>query len=293
MFRKVVILSVLALVAGTMFVPTASAYPAGATKAADLLAGKTMDVGDVYVWNDAANLYVEYVLVQGWCMKESHLAVAASLASIPQAKGNPIPGKFAYGMHYDPCGSGDTFTIPLAGLGSSPYIAAHAEVWSETRSESAWGAMGEGGAFSGKNWATYFTYEVRHGIMSNQDGYGAQFAVFGDPAWLKFSAFAGTTGDLGDLDWRWGNTPTIAFSGDITSATKNVAGEWELVVDITTVTANGGLADLTDACTISFYVKDGTPDTTEGWAWWSAPPACNFGAYVNSLPLVSGSYTEF
>lgn len=108
---------------------TASGYPVGAVKAADLFAGQTVDVGDVYVWNDATYLYVEYVLDPAWCMTESHLAVDDVLTDIPQRNGNPTPGRFDYGDAYDPCASGDTFPIPLSGLGTDPYIAAHAKVW--------------------------------------------------------------------------------------------------------------------------------------------------------------------
>jgi len=106
--------------------------PSGVTKAADLFAGKTTDVGDVFVWNDATNLYVEIDLAAGWCMTESHVAAAATLAGIPQTNGNPIPGQFPYGDTYSPCVTTDTFTIPLAGIGTNPYIAVHAKVLHET-----------------------------------------------------------------------------------------------------------------------------------------------------------------
>lgn len=106
--------------------------PSGVTKAADLFAGKTTDVGDVFVWNDATNLYVEIDLAAGWCMTESHVAAAATLAGVPQTNGNPIPGQFPYGDTYSPCVATDTFTIPLAGLGTNPYVAVHAKVLHET-----------------------------------------------------------------------------------------------------------------------------------------------------------------
>ena len=127
----------LALLAGlgllVALVPSVAAAPPGVTKTADLFAGQTTDVGDVFVWNDATNLYVEIVIAAGWCMTESHTAVASTVAGIPQTRtGNPIPGKFAYGFSYDPCAEGDIFTVPLSGFDATPVIAVHAKVWDES-----------------------------------------------------------------------------------------------------------------------------------------------------------------
>jgi len=99
-----------------------------APQVADLLAGQDINVGTVKVWNDEDYLYAKYETIDGWEMTETHLAVATSLDGIPQAKGNPIPGKFPYSTIHDPAVTELTYTIPLAGLGTSPYIAAHAKV---------------------------------------------------------------------------------------------------------------------------------------------------------------------
>ena len=110
-----------ALLAVMMFVMPAMA--------ATLYAGKNIPVGEVQVSNDADNLYVEYhVTVDGWAMTETHLAVASSVAGIPQAKGNPIPGQFAYSKDHMPAVTDYTYTIPLTQVpsGSPLYIAAHA-----------------------------------------------------------------------------------------------------------------------------------------------------------------------
>lgn len=95
----------------------------------DLIAGKYIDVGDVLVWNDESSLHVKYVTNEDWYISEVHLQVAADLSGIPQAKGNPIPGKFTYKaeglwtQEYE-------FTIPLTwSAGTELYIAAHAKVW--------------------------------------------------------------------------------------------------------------------------------------------------------------------
>jgi len=68
-----------------------------------LYAGQDMLVGNVLVWDNGIELCVKYqlsedALTKGWLLTETHLAVATSLAGIPQTKkGNPIPGKFPYG----------------------------------------------------------------------------------------------------------------------------------------------------------------------------------------------------
>ncbi|MEM2386334.1 MAG: hypothetical protein QXO67_05050, partial [Candidatus Bathyarchaeia archaeon] len=61
-----------------------------------------------------------------------HLAVATSLAEIPQTKtGNPIPGKFQYSSYHDPSDfvTEYTYQIPLTwDTSKTLYIAAHAKV---------------------------------------------------------------------------------------------------------------------------------------------------------------------
>jgi len=100
----------------------------------DLLAGQTLDVGDVLVWNDAENLYVKFVYEGSECgFLEVHLQVDVGSFSedILTKKGNPIPGKFE--KSYDVgCFSEYTFTYNLAdggfGCGDLLKIAAHAVV---------------------------------------------------------------------------------------------------------------------------------------------------------------------
>ena len=150
----------------------------------DLIAGgggdAGLDVGNVTVWNNTENIYVEFTTTGDWCMTETHLQIATSVDGtdgIPQTKkGNPIPGKFEYFGDYDPC---DTqvvvFTIPNGyETGDEVIIAAHAAVQEPIldengepkldengeptfRYESAW-CNGED--FEGKNWAMYFTYTI-------------------------------------------------------------------------------------------------------------------------------------
>jgi len=110
-------------------VPTAKAHTESKPFKTDLIAGQSIDVGDVLVWNDEDYLYVKY-LTDGWYISEVHLEVAEQLSGIPQAKGNPIPGKFTYGEQ----GLWETEyefpPIPLTWPKCTKlHIAAHAKVW--------------------------------------------------------------------------------------------------------------------------------------------------------------------
>ena len=95
-----------------------------------LLAGQTIPVGEVRVWEDENNIYVKYVITDAdWCLIETHLAVEQNFADIPvNSKGNPIPGAFEYGETMD-CLAERLYTIPLSwDAGIQLYIAAHAVV---------------------------------------------------------------------------------------------------------------------------------------------------------------------
>lgn len=95
----------------------------------DLLAGQTNDIGDVKVWNDADNLYIQLISTQ--CMIETHVHVATSFDLIPQKNGNPIPGKFEY-TKYHGCSMDYTYTIPLTwAYDTNLYIAVHAALGQE------------------------------------------------------------------------------------------------------------------------------------------------------------------
>ena len=100
----------------------------------DLLAGKTDKVGEIFVWNDADNLYVKFVYTGTECgFLEVHLQVDEGTFSpdILTKKGNPIPGHFE--NSYDVgCFKEKLFTYDLAAedfvCGDELKIAAHAVV---------------------------------------------------------------------------------------------------------------------------------------------------------------------
>lgn len=149
-------------------------YNCGTPTQVILYAGQTTNAGSVTVWNDQTNLYVRYQTTGGWVMTESHLAVATTLAGIPQTStGNPRVGNFPYKTTHNPAVTDFTYTIPLASVGYVPgdnlFIAAHAVVQlplggGKVRIETGWG---DGTQFPGKNWAMYFRYLVQPCIEEN------------------------------------------------------------------------------------------------------------------------------
>jgi len=82
--------------------------PAGAEEVT-LYAGQDIDVGTVYVWNDADTLYVQYLIDdvawddgEGWGLYETHVHVGNSLGDFPLNRGgNPQIGHFAHKATHD------------------------------------------------------------------------------------------------------------------------------------------------------------------------------------------------
>lgn len=99
----------------------------------NLLAEQTKNVGQILIANDArGNVLLGY---QGkdFVFTETHLAVAKSLAGIPQTKkGNPKIGKFPYSSDYKPPVNTASYTVNPKDLGykigDTLYISAHAVV---------------------------------------------------------------------------------------------------------------------------------------------------------------------
>jgi hypothetical protein len=186
----------------------------GGTKCFDLLAGQTIDVGDVCVAVENNALRVTYTTTGCWQLTEAHLWVGNSITTLPTTKkGNPIPGQF-------PFKSGDitglqtfTFLIPLSNplinfsCPSDPVIylmAAHAAVrcvqnGEVTQSETGWS---DGSPITSQgNWATFSTFT----LSCNCGG--------GETSWECETAFAkhATNSRCFLLDgfnrWGWTNGP--------------------------------------------------------------------------------------
>ncbi|MBI2762231.1 MAG: hypothetical protein HYX54_00510 [Chloroflexi bacterium] len=231
MRRAFALLAGLALVVA--LVPSVAAAPPGVTKTADLFAGQTTDVGDVFVWNDATNLSIEIDLIPGWCMTESHVAVASTPSGIPQTKtGNPIPGKFAYGDRYNPCADGDVFTVPLSGFDATPVIAIHAKVWdksslasvtvaSDTTADAVYGPATTYLAPGNASWGSSVP-----AVEPTFAGAGVWPTVAG-AKWISTELIE-TTSPVPD-SWRWHRTTmtipmgTLPVSGSVTTVTSDNA----------------------------------------------------------------------
>ncbi len=77
-----------------------------------VMGATNLRVGEIRIWNDADNLYVEYVMDAGYTLGEAHVCV--STAAFPWTP----PGQCPY--QQDPMQAGTaawTFTVPLADLG--------------------------------------------------------------------------------------------------------------------------------------------------------------------------------
>jgi hypothetical protein len=105
----------------------------------ELIAGQTINTGNVIVANDIENLYVTYRSGNGWKIKEIHL-YAGSIENVPvNSQSVPVPGHFPIKESFNPEVGTVTFEIPLAELPQCPYILAHAVVVKDGREETAWG----------------------------------------------------------------------------------------------------------------------------------------------------------
>ena len=136
-----------------------------------LIAAKQFWVGDVLIWNDGANLYIDYHTWDSsrYCLIEAHAHVATSVALIPQKNGNPIPGQFMFKDDDLGCTSFARFVYPLpAGWtpGTELIIAAHAVVqkpsepgWEETAWTVECGQL-QDYTFGGKQWAAWVPYKL-------------------------------------------------------------------------------------------------------------------------------------
>ncbi|HLP59453.1 MAG TPA: hypothetical protein VK186_11510 [Candidatus Deferrimicrobium sp.] len=138
-----------------------------------LIAGQTIDVGNVCLEVIEDNLIVKYTTTGGWELTEAHFWIGKNMSDMPQTKqGNPKIGNFPYNSGELAPGTTEyIFTVPLSSLGSelcsgttqqeTYFAAAHAAV--QKFDNSSGGYQTETGWASGDpivpkgSWAMYFT----------------------------------------------------------------------------------------------------------------------------------------
>jgi len=133
------------------------------TQTEALIAGQNFYAGTVTAAVEGGNVCVTFTAIGGWQLTETHLAIATSLAGLPQTKaGNPSPGKFPYRATHTPAVTTFTYCVPFEVAGQPLYIATHAaaeladqDTGAIVQRETAWAGPEP---FPGKNWATYFVY---------------------------------------------------------------------------------------------------------------------------------------
>jgi PKD repeat protein len=110
------------------------APPPGATSVR-LLAGKTIHIGHVYLWNDNDDIHVLYRTMENWYLLETHFDMKPTWQQLPQnKKHNPQIGLFEFSASFDPEDRETDwyFTFPIPedmDYGDLVAAAAHAEVF--------------------------------------------------------------------------------------------------------------------------------------------------------------------
>ena len=105
--RRIIVAIITALFLATplvvVFSQIATAHTETDPFVTDLIAGQTIDAGDVSVWNDGTHLFVRFETTGDWAIRSTHLHVATALEDIPQTKkGLPKQGRFDYNTPHDP-----------------------------------------------------------------------------------------------------------------------------------------------------------------------------------------------
>jgi hypothetical protein len=136
-----------------------------------MVAGQTIDAGDVTIINDGTKLFVTIETQAGWSLTESHLDFGDLIDGFPtNKKGNPKVGHFDFQESHALGTTEFTYEFLLADLGIDPLaedtipIAIHTvvvqvEADEITEEESAWK---QGDRFVEKgNWAMHSTYDIQ------------------------------------------------------------------------------------------------------------------------------------
>jgi hypothetical protein len=124
----------------------------------ELIAGQRYDAGDIKIYFDASNLYVEYQASINWRLRETHLFVG-NQSMIPITRyGSANSALFPVSETFQGGSDIAIYSFPRAGLPKCFTIAAYAEVQRlqngvVVQSEVAWG---EGDRFHPSDWGMSF-----------------------------------------------------------------------------------------------------------------------------------------
>jgi len=141
----------------------------------DLIAGQTIDAGDVTIINDGTTLFVTIETQDGWSLTESHLDFGDLIDGFPtNKKGNPKVGHFDFQESHALGTTEFTYEFLLADLGIDPLaeetvpIAIHTvvvkvEAGEIVAEETAW-KQGERFVEKG-NWAMFNEYTIQNCLI--------------------------------------------------------------------------------------------------------------------------------
>lgn len=131
-----------------------------------LVAGQTIDAGQVTVTNDASFIYVTYASANGYVISQTHLYVGPCDQIPVNNPGNPMPGQFPYKATHNNVTT-YTYQVPISALEGSNCgcIAAHCVVkklngaGTVVDQQTGWG-NGVRINLTGGNWGMKFDYCV-------------------------------------------------------------------------------------------------------------------------------------
>lgn len=144
-----------------------------------LWGGKTINEGNVIIWNDGTNLYVQYSVTNpGVVINDIHVWAGTDILNLPQNNsGIPVPGQFPY--KFEMVNATDYLvSIPLADIILSTteycdqkvYVFTHAAL---SDGETAWG----GNIFiNATRWYYYYEYTICCGTVPPPPSYESETA---------------------------------------------------------------------------------------------------------------------
>jgi hypothetical protein len=267
----------------------------------DLIAGQTIDAGDVCLEVVGENLVVTYTTTGGWELMEAHFWLGTSTSYMPQTKkGNPKIGNFPYQSGDITGQTSYAFTIPLEDLGGSNYAedlcdvtyfaAAHAAV---RKADGSGGYQTETGWASGDpnvpqgSWAMYFNFLFVCDFVPGTPGLECEtaFALGEKKLWDILDMY----GD--PITNRWGWQITVYTGDSFTTPIYAGAGQ----NDITKGTHVGDLVVSYNGSLLEVYFYMFTPYTmaeTHLYAGVVETDTAAPGLFGNLHDLAEGTDTE-